>query len=327
MSRGWDIDRDDERDRDEPPARDAVPPRDSNERRVHRASPQPFEPRDPDQRSATVPRHHFGLPAQRHREVIGDRHRACRLRGSESTTLVAVGSFRVVFERDLASGPYQGDAARLAQDVRHLRAQGLLDRRTLPIDEEGHSTGVLALTDAGRRLLEAHRDGRDSEPNQAVYSGWRKPAELIHDASLYRMYQVEAAAIEARGGHIERVILDDELKRDVYGMANRHACRHAEERSRALAEAARVFHVPIIDGHLELPDVRIEYDTAGGERTRVDLELVTADYHRGHFAGKQAAGFTLYSAGGSATRGIHALGSGRRGAPDHEHLISDLLSL
>jgi hypothetical protein len=177
-----------------------------------------------------------------------------------------------------------------------------------------------------RALLEAHRDDRDPEPHQAVYGGWRKPAEVIHDASLYRMYQVEAASIEARGGRIERVVLDDELKRDVYGRANRRPCTTDDERRRALAEAARAFHVPVIDGHLELPDVRIEYDTAGGDRTRVDLELVTADYHRGHLAGKQAAGFTLYSAEGSATHGIHSRRGGRSAAR-HEHLISDLLSL
>jgi hypothetical protein len=50
------------------------------------------------------------------------------------------------------------------------------------------------------------------------------------------------------------------------------------------------------------------------------------DYRRGQVAAKQAAGFTLYSAGGSATRGIHSLG-GHRGAPAHDRYLSELLSL
>jgi hypothetical protein len=327
MSRGLDTERDDDRGRNERPARNAVPPPDSHERRDPRPAPRPFEPRDPDLRSVTVPRHHFALPARPGRNAIGDRHRVFRLRDTESVALVTVGTFRVVFERDLVGGPYRGDAARLAQDVRHLRGQGLMDRRSLAVDEEGHSTGVLALTDTGRRLLEAQREDRDPESGQAVYSGWRKPAELIHDASLYRMYQVEAAAIEAAGGRIERVVLDDELKREVYGMANRRPCATDDERTRALVEAARPCDVPIIEGHLEFPDVRIEYETPAGALARVDLELVTSDYHRGHIAGKQAAGFTLYSATGSTARGIHSLGGGRRGAPGHEHFISSLLSL
>jgi hypothetical protein len=326
MSRGLDIERDDERDRDDGPARAALPGPSNRKERDRQESIPHIDARDPTRRSATVPMQHFALPTRREREAVADRHRVYRLRDTESTTLVTVGTFRVVFERDLDKGPYQGDTKRLAQDLRSLGAQGLIERRTIVIDKEGHSTGVLALTDEGRRLLEARRDERDAQHSQAVYSGWRKPAELIHDASLYRMYQVEVAAIEARGDRVDRVILDDELKRDVYRAANRQPCQTPEDRTRALVESARLFHVPVIDGHLELPDVRIEYETPGGDRARVDLELVTADYHRGHIGGKQAAGFTLYSAGGSAALGIHSLG-GRRGAPGHEHFISSLLSL
>jgi hypothetical protein len=141
------------------------------------------------------------------------------------------------------------------------------------------------------------------------------------------MFQVEAAAIEDRGGRIDRAVLDDELKREVCARANRSRFDSDDERDQALADAAHTCHLPIVDGHIEFPDVRIEYDTAAGERGRVDLdldlELVTSAYHGGHVAGKQAAGFTLYSAGGSAARGIHSLGGGGGGGvPGHERYLS-----
>jgi hypothetical protein len=326
MSRGRDDDRDDDRGRQPEPPRPQLAQRDERAEALRRAHARPFEPRDATRRSATLPTHHFALPDREERERIGPTLRAYRLRDTESATLVALGTFRVVFERDLEAGPYHGDADRLAQDVRHLRAQDLTDRRTVATDEAGHTTGVLTLTDAGCRLLETRRIAPDGPARQAVSGGWKRPAEILHDASLYRMYQVEAAAIEARGGHIERIVLDDELKREVYALANRGRTDSPEAGSLALAAAARACQVAIVEGHLELPDVRIEYATAEGQRTRVDLELVTSDYRRGQIAGKQAAGFTLYSAGGSAARGIHSLG-GHRGAPAQDRYLSELLSL
>ena len=78
---------------------------------------------------------------------------------------------------------------------------------------------------------------------------------------------------------------------------------------------------------MEFPDLRLEYDDPVLGRTRVDLELVSDAYHKGHVAAKHCAGFTLYSASGDAARGIRSLGgsngrggSGRAG-PD---LISSL---
>jgi hypothetical protein len=323
MSRGLDLDRDDERAREEEDERRA-----KEARGAHRLL-RDDDARDPDRRSEQLPSRDFALPDGREREIVHLRAWGCRLRDTEGRTLVAAGAFRMVFERDLRDGIYRGDAERLAQDVKALRAQGLLDRRTLAVDDRGHSMGVLALTERGRALLEAQRyRDPDDGPAQAVYSGWHKPAEVIHDASLYRMFQVEAAAIEDRGGRIDRVVLDDELKRDVYARANRSRFDSDDERQEALAAAARAGHLPIIEGHVEFPDLRIEYETAAGERGRVDLELVTSAYHGGHLAGKQAAGFTLYSAGGSAGRGIHSLGGGGGGGvPGHERYLSSLLSL
>ncbi len=312
MSRGLDIDRHEDR--------SGYLRHDTNVVRSPR-----IETRDPARRSSTVPTSQFRLPGGPEREDVFARRGHFRLRDTESHTLVTVGSFRVVFERDLLEGPYRGDAARLVQDIRSLRAQGLIDRRTIASNDSGRVIRILALTEHGAELLEAQRDRDEGERDQAVHHGWRKPAEVIHDASLCRMYQVEAAAIEDRGGRITRVVLGDELKQTIYSVANRQPTGFERDTHRALEQAASAVGVRTVNGHLEFPDVRIEYETAAGERTRVDLELVTAAYHGAQIAAKQAAGFTLYSAHGSPGRGIHSLGG--RGGSSHEHFVSNLLSL
>jgi hypothetical protein len=54
----------------------------------------------------------------------------------------------------------------------------------------------------------------------------------------------------------------------------------------------------VIHGHLELPDLRIEYETEDGRLEYRDVELVTEHYSRGQVSGKARAGFTCYRAGG-----------------------------
>jgi selenocysteine lyase/cysteine desulfurase len=44
-----------------------------------------------------------------------------------------------------------------------------------------------------------------------------------------------------------------------------------------------------------VPDVRIEYETQDGERTRVDLELATGHYRGRNLSEKVRAGFSLYA--------------------------------
>ena len=171
----------------------------------------------------------------------------------------------------------------------------------------------------------------DRDRPQSVAFGWRKVSEVVHDASLFRMYQVEAARIEADGGVIQRVVLGDDLKRQCYAAGTPHTGGSPEARHAALSHAATELDLPVVAGHVEFPDLRIEYDTAAGDRTRVDVELVTDAYRPGQIAAKQRAGFALYSAAGSARHGIAALG-GHAGLPpragaSHDHSLSSLLSL
>lgn len=50
----------------------------------------------------------------------------------------------------------------------------------------------------------------------------------------------------------------------------------------------------VVDGKIPLPDLRIEYESRDGERTKVDLELATDDYKPAQIAEKDRAGFRIY---------------------------------
>jgi hypothetical protein len=152
------------------------------------------------------------------------------------------------------------------------------------------------------------------------------------------MYQVEAAVIEARGGVIQRVVLDEALKREVFARANRLTAfaadtppaRRVEPRTARLEEAATRLSLPIVDGHVEVPDLRLEYRDPVLGQTRVELEFVSDAYRRGPIAAQRRAGFALDSAGGDAARGIRSLGGsdGRGGGGRMGYdVISSLLSL
>jgi hypothetical protein len=89
------------------------------------------------------------------------------------------------------------------------------------------------------------------------------------------------------------------------------------DRPSDLQTFAAAHNLPIVDGHLELPDLRIEYENPDGRLEYRDLELVTEHYSRSQISGKARAGFTLYRAGRAAGRGT----AGGRGTPfDPRHL-------
>jgi hypothetical protein len=225
--------------------------------------------------------------------------------------LATIGAFRVVSADDLTRD--RGEGRILEDDLRALVRQGLITQRTV-IDRSG-SRQVVALTSAARGLLEAHRVPDASGREQRFYSGVVKPRELAHDSLLYRAFQEEADRIEADGGRVARVILDYELKSAYQTFLNREdkSSETDIEADRRTFAAANDLHV--VRGHLELPDLRIEYLDESGRLQHRDVELVTEHYSRGQLAGKARAGFTCYRAGGRT-------GSSRRGGTpfDPRHL-------
>ena len=68
------------------------------------------------------------------------------------------------------------------------------------------------------------------------------------------------------------------------------------------------------EGHVQFPDVRIEYDIDGRDHT-LDVEVMTPHYRGAHAAAKSSAGFTCYGAGGGAR------GGGRTGAGLAEEML------
>jgi hypothetical protein len=224
------------------------------------------------------------------------RDRVYVLRESQFATLLEVGKFRVVDTDDLARFAYGGDAESFTRDTRPLERQGLLLRRPLP-NESTTSRSVLTLTKKGKRLLLA--SGRIPD-GQAIYHGIVKPREQKHDAALYRLYQKEMNRIARAGGKTVRVVLDYELKRRV----NREIALQAgtaDNRIQRQAIAER-HGLAFTGGKIQMPDVRIEYETAEHQRAQVNLELATRNYRPRALAEKAKAGFSLYAAREDASK-------------------------
>ena len=112
---------------------------------------------------------------------------------------------------------------------------------------DGRRDVAVVLTDRGRDLLESHR-GRDQDPRQEFYAGLKRERELEHDAQVYEAYLSVAERLDERHAHIERVVLDYELKREYQQWL------HERDRDR-----------DDYDGH---PDRDAAGDRAMGARTR-----------------------------------------------------------
>lgn len=256
-------------------------------------------------RPSGLPMDRLALPRGAERQPVALRDHEYRLRESDARTLATIGAFRVVRADDLQTVRSSRDA--WTGDLRHLADQGLVQFRTVEVNRA--AVAVAVLTRDGKALLDAHRTEGDGR-RQEFHAGLVKPREIAHDAQIYRLYQAEAARIEADGGRVSRVVLDYELKREYQTFLNR-ADRPADvSREDDMVAFAAASGLPIVDGHLELPDLRIEYETPDGRLEYRDVELVTEHYSRSQLAGKSAAGFALYRAagatrarGGSVSRG------------------------
>ena len=266
-------------------------------------------------RSFEVPTGGLRLPRTDQREPVAVRDRVYHLRESEARALAVIGTFRVVPEAELR---HLSPASSRA-DLRSLTEQGLVARSAATVNHQ--HTPLVVLTPEGKALLDAH--GNSGEARQQYHQGLVKPRELGHDVQLYRLYQMEAAQLEHDGGRITRVVVDYELKHDYQTFLHRHDRPEGASHEADLQAFADAQHLPIIDGHLELPDLRIEYETEDGRVEQRDVELVTEHYSRGQMAGKAQAGFALYRAGG----GGGAQGGSTRtgGTPLDPHHLEALL--
>lgn len=218
---------------------------------------------------------------------MNDLDRSYRLNAREMQLLTTVGSFRTVAVQDLSE-----------PQVRNLLRAELMEKKTVYPRRNGQPLEVLVLTDRGRSLLQSQQPIAD---RQRYYARLAKPNEIEHDAAIYRAYLKAKEEIEAKGGTVDRVVLDYELKSIINRDMNRAGAGTAAERRKALAED---LDLKIVGDKLPLPDLRVEYTDQDGREQHEDLEIVTRHYRSAHMAGKAAAGFSLVNADGARSKVI-----------------------
>jgi hypothetical protein len=205
-----------------------------------------------------------------------------------------VGAFRVVDTADFKADEHGRNG--FDGDWRHLREAGLVTQTTITNRDGAHH--VVSLTREGKNFLDAHTTTRSESRQQAFYAGTVKPRELAHDARLYAVFREEARQIGREGGRVTRVVLDYEIKRDYQRFLNRPDRPADADVAHDRLAFAQANGLKVIDGHLELPDLRIQYETEDERLEYRDVELVTEHYSRGQMSGKARAGFTCYRTGG-----------------------------
>lgn len=237
------------------------------------------------------------LPRGAGRERVHVRGAAYELRGSETRILATAATFRVVPADELRDGSGHPLSSR-SSDLRHLKELGLV--RLTPHPGRPR-TMLISLTDRGRTVLTANRSA--TADHRVFYANGERRRELAHDANLHRAYRHAAERIAAGGGRIHRVVLEDELRRDYQSFlqeSNRGrsdsdgTVTRTPEEINAWAESR---DLTVIDGHLRIPDVRIEYDAEDGTRQCQDVEVTTEHYRGAHAAATAKAGFACYRAG------------------------------
>lgn len=239
---------------------------------------------------------HQQKPSGEPRTPYRDRERTYTLRASEIRTLAELGTFRAVDAEALAEFAYEGNRARMEQDLKNLARQSLIARRTIE-GPQADQVQTLTLTKAGKRFLSRQNLVPKNRP---IYHGFVKPKEARHDANLYRVYQKVARKIARDGGNNLRVALDFELKKKVYrDLAKLGDEKNHPERKSDIAQA---HGLRVVNGRITVPDLQVEYETPEGDMARVNIELATKHYRPRQMEAKAQAGFSLYAASQDADR-------------------------
>jgi hypothetical protein len=229
------------------------------------------------------------------------------LRDEEKRVLSEVGRFRIIATHDLAATIYDNRTSRMERDLAFLRHQGLIQVDAVNARRDGRAgrvnhIEVVTLTNEGKSI--AQRIGGFPQ-SQRLYAGMVKPREVEHDAQIYRAYRKEAERIAQKGGTNLSVKLDFELKsqiqKSIYAERKANPERDIQE---IKEQVAKQFELPFVDGGIQIPDARIEYDLPrkddqkidqGSRSGHEDIEVLTAAYRPGHLRHKAQAGFHVYA--------------------------------
>lgn len=263
------------------------------DRSLEREEPRQKDDRERDQElSERVIEEQLNRGSQRQpRRQYLDRGRKYYLNAQQTASLQDLGTFRAIRPSDIQDKVYRGNKTAFQLDVRSLADQGLVRSVTL----KGRTPQTyLTLTKLGRELADRQLT---HNPRQQFYAGVKKLRELKHDSKLYRLYQKETDHIRNQGGTPKQVVLDYELKK----LVNRELAAiqklSRQEQAARRQEIAGRHDLSIVDGKIQFPDLRIEYEDRDHTPNRVDVELVTDHYRGRQIAAKRAAGFKLYGDG------------------------------
>jgi hypothetical protein len=155
-----------------------------------------------------------------------------------------------------------------------------------------------------------------------------KPRELSHDAQMYRAFVRAAERLRADGHRVERVVLDYELKREYQKFLqepNRGRADGDGRPSRSASDVkawAQEHDLSVVNGRVQFPDVRIEYERSDGRRDVENVEVTTLHYRGAHASGKVAAGFTRFRANSARVGGTTRSGGA---APFDPHVSEEFL--
>jgi hypothetical protein len=191
----------------------------------------------------------------------------------------------------------------------HLRDEGLI--QTVQIGPSHHAD---VLTDRGLSVLEANRREPDEEARygrdddrQGFYAGVSRERALQHDSDVFRVYREIEREIRERGGEVERIVLEVDLRREYQQWLQEHNRGRSDsdgrpDRSdREIAQWAAEHDLRYIDEKVHFPDRRIEYELDGRDRHE-DVEITTGHYRGSHAASRAKAGFRCVR-GGSSSHG------------------------
>jgi len=238
----------------------------------------------------------------------------CEWSEPEQAVIRQVGHFRMLDKQDIERDFYRSNPKQFWADLAHLSKQVLFLRRSVNVGAQGEVRRIIVLSKRAERLALHHRLAPEG---QAGYAGFFKPAEVSHDVSIYTMFETEAA--EAAGGRVDRVILDFEFKKKIYAELNKQGDYSDLSYARRQEDLAKLHELPMVNGKISLPDLRIEYETADGERVHIDLDLATGNYRPAHISQKVRAGFKIY--------GVNSTPRGRRAEWKGRELSAEVLAL
>ena len=224
----------------------------------------------------------------------------------ELKMLAEVGRFRVIRAPELREVFFNGNERSCTEALVRLRNEGLIEDRLVRRRARHSGSGpekirMISLTRAGKKLVKSRAI---HDTSQSIYSGLVKEREALHDSQLYPVYRAHVQHLERQGATVRRVVLDFELKKNYL-----RELRKREKEAGATSNLATIkqevadkFELPILEGKIQYPDLRIEYEMPDLSAAKADIELATASYHQRHIAQKARAGFTLYAAPGDRGR-------------------------